>query len=121
MMKSRVFLEKGIQRRGTNRFGLRRICYGRIILKEGGSSVMNGVVAVEDGLSNVREALEREGYRVVGMKDFKRADAIVISGMDEDMSGVETVQVDAPVINAEGRQTEEIVGEVGRHIRLKYE
>lgn len=77
-------------------------------------------VAVSEALSPVKRALHRAGYDVVnlesnaeisekGMGDY---DAIVISGMDVNMTGMHDISGRAPVINATGKDPEEIVEEL---------
>ncbi|AFV10291.1 hypothetical protein Tph_c00410 [Thermacetogenium phaeum DSM 12270] len=76
-------------------------------------------VAVEDELGNVRSALEDAGYRVVGMNpaDLRRAQAVVVSGMDIDMLQQEDIRTDVPVINAAGLSAEEIVAAVRERLK----
>jgi predicted GNAT superfamily acetyltransferase len=77
------------------------------------------IVAVEDGLTNVKQALMEEGYQVIDLDDgLQRADAYVITGMEEDLSGVEEIVVDGYVVDATGRQTEEIIYDLEKHFRL---
>ena len=77
------------------------------------------VVAVEDGLTNVKQALMEEGYRVIDLDDgLQRAEAYVITGMDEDVSGVEEIVVDGYIVDATGRQAEEIIYDLEKHFRL---
>lgn len=59
-------------------------------------------IAVEDGLSPIKEYLQQKGYKVVGMNALEQADAAVISGGDKDFMDMENVVIDAPVINAQG-------------------
>ncbi|MGB9792125.1 MAG: YkuS family protein [Thermacetogeniaceae bacterium] len=78
------------------------------------------VVAVEDGLGNIRDALEDAGFLVVGMEpeDLSRADAVVISGGDIDILQMENIEADVPVISAEGRSAEEVVDDVRERLEL---
>lgn len=78
------------------------------------------IVAVEDGLDNIREALEEAGFLVVGMdpEDLSRADAVVISGGDIDVLQMEDIEADVPVISAEGRSADEVVDDVSERLEL---
>ncbi len=68
-------------------------------------------VAIEEGLSNVRRAVEAKGWQAVPLDEARRAavDAIVCTGQDEDLFGDETIQVDVPVIRAQGLTAEEVL------------
>lgn len=81
---------------------------------------MKGVVAVEGTLSPVAEVLRTRGYEVVDTEgDLTRAQAVVISGTDDNLMGMEDMVVKAPVINAEGMTTEEIVQSVEEKLDLE--
>lgn len=70
-------------------------------------------IAVEAGLTPVRELLVREGYRTVDLRSgLGDVDAIVITGGDQNIAGVQELETKAPVINAAGRRPEEILAEI---------
>lgn len=72
-------------------------------------------IAVEGNLSNVRKALQNNGFDVVTMdssKDLANCDCCVISGADQNMMGIEDTFTKVPVINAEGMNEQEIVEQV---------
>ncbi|MEW5920812.1 MAG: YkuS family protein [Bacillota bacterium] len=79
-------------------------------------------VAVSPLLSNVKEYLKAQGMDVVDFDDntitrFGFAGdlrAIVVSGGDMDLLGIENVNLAVPVINAAGRTAEEISMEIER-------
>lgn len=79
-------------------------------------------VAVSPLLTNVREYLEAQGMDVVDFDDevFNRSGfsgdllAIVVSGGDMNLLGIEDVELDVPVIDASGRTPEEISMEIER-------
>jgi len=75
-------------------------------------------IAVEDGLSNVRQALQDAGFRIVGMDAgaIRQAGAVVISGIDVNLMGQQGIETAAPVINASSRSPGEIVAEVRRRL-----
>jgi hypothetical protein len=79
---------------------------------------MSKRIAVEEGLSQVRDMLQNNGYEVVRLdpSQMREAAAIVISGGDKNMMGIETIQTGAPVINAEGLSAEEVFSQVNRSV-----
>ena len=71
------------------------------------------VVALDDKLGYLRDRLAREGFRVIGLTDgLDRADAVVISGMNQDLTGAQDIKTDASVINADGKQPEEVIAAI---------
>ncbi|ABB15295.1 YkuS family protein [Carboxydothermus hydrogenoformans] len=66
-------------------------------------------VAVEQGLSNLHEILRESGYQVVDPRQEQRVDAFVVSGVKNNLMGMQDTNTKAPVINASGRFPEEIV------------
>lgn len=71
------------------------------------------VVALDDKLGYLRDRLAREGFRVIGLTDgLNRADAVVISGMNQDLTGAHDIKTDASVINADGKQPEEVIAAI---------
>ncbi len=80
------------------------------------------VVAVEDGLTNVRQALAEAGFEVTGMgpEEIRRAQAVVISGLDTDVLQRQDLQTGAPVIGAGGRSAEEIVEDVRQRLSFTF-
>jgi enoyl-[acyl-carrier-protein] reductase (NADH) len=76
------------------------------------------VVAIEDGVMGLKTQIESEGYQVVNMSEVKNADAYIISGMDENITGDMTRVGEGFLINAKGRQPEEIIYDLKKHFRL---
>lgn len=73
---------------------------------------MNRVtVAIEDALTPIAEALDAAGFTVIPLTRtaLSLAQAIVVSGIDDNFLGIEDPESNAPVINAEGMTTEEVV------------
>ncbi len=66
-------------------------------------------IAVEDTLGNVRDYLEKSGYKVVKFTGQEDADAYVISGMDDDVMDIQDIMTEAPVIDADGKTPEEVL------------
>lgn len=80
--------------------------------------MQKGVIAIEKGLSPVKELLERSGYKCVGLEDadMNAVDAIVVRGSDDNLAGRQEVLGRAPVIEASGRTPEEVRAEVARRV-----
>lgn len=72
-------------------------------------------IAVEGNLHNIQKALKNNGYDVVtmdGSQSLANCDCCVISGVDQNMMGVDTTFTNVPVINAEGMNEQQIVEQV---------
>jgi len=78
-------------------------------------------IAVESGLTPVRNELRRRGYRVVELtpQGLPTADVVVITGGDDNFMGTQHIDTRAPVIIAEGRTTEEIVRAIEDKLNLQ--
>lgn len=82
---------------------------------------MQRVIALEDGIQNLKPLLEGEGYQVIELdQNTKSADAYIISGMDENLTGDMTRVGDGFLVNARGRQAEEILYDLEKHFNLKH-
>jgi hypothetical protein len=83
-----------------------------------GCLIVKRMIAVEEGLQNVRRVLEDEGYRVVELDESRidEAEAVVISGMDENFLQDQAIETMAPVINAEGKSADQILKELRRRL-----
>ncbi len=68
-------------------------------------------VAIEEGLSQVRRAIEARGWQVVPLAEAWQAgvDAVVCTGQDDDLFGDESIEIEVPVIQAQGLTAEEIL------------
>lgn len=72
-------------------------------------------IAVEQSLTNVKEALESKGYQVVPLKtqdDATDCDCCVITGGDENVMGIQTVVTEGSVIDARGLSANQVCEEV---------
>lgn len=74
-------------------------------------------VAVEANLSPVREYLSRQGYQVDTLDanhlqslnaNQSNYSAVVISGTDQNIMGIQDIKINCPVINAYGLTPEQI-------------
>lgn len=71
---------------------------------------MSKLVAVEDSLNNVNQALRGAGFETVGLDaSSSGVGAIVVSGQDQNFLGMHDTQGKVPVISAEGRSADEVV------------
>lgn len=78
---------------------------------------MKKVIAVEEGLSNsIKEALEKEGYTVVKPVTGANVDATIISGMDDNVMGMQDITGKSSVIEASGKTAEEILRDLKNRI-----
>ncbi len=82
--------------------------------------IIKKIVAVEEELSNsIKDALEKEGYFVVRAGPAgagENVDATIVSGMDNNMMGMQDIMNKAPVIDASGKTTEEILSDLKKRI-----
>lgn len=77
-------------------------------------------VGIEKTLSNVKQYLEDNNIHVEvldkGSKDstwgLNRLDAIVVTGADENLMGIQDVVTKTQVINAQGKTAEEVYNEI---------
>lgn len=75
-----------------------------------------GVVAVDNELSNVKEALQRAGYQVVDVENAPSdCLAVVVTGMDENVMNMSDRAIRAHMIDAAGKDADEIVESVRQH------
>lgn len=78
---------------------------------------MRYTVAVEDGLTNVKQALKENGFKVVDLsQNIANPVAIIVSGMEENFLGMETIVNEVPVINCTSMTAEQVVSEVQKRI-----
>jgi hypothetical protein len=75
-----------------------------------GGQTLKKVIAVENNLGPVKDYLKAKGCRIVDVDQANETDidAIVLSGGDINLLGMEDIVIDVPVISADGRTPEEI-------------
>ncbi|MGE5549125.1 MAG: YkuS family protein [Bacteroidota bacterium] len=80
-------------------------------------------VAVDSGLSNYQTFLKDEGYEVIDLtKDsWEGAEAIILTGLDQDLNGITNRASDAFVMDVSGRQPEEVLYDLRKHFARKEE
>lgn len=79
--------------------------------REKGGNVVSKKIAIEEGLTPVRNYLKNNGYEVVDLNQTTQVDdcdCCVISGIDEDMMNMQDMITEVPVINASGMSPEEV-------------
>ncbi len=79
---------------------------------------MKKVIAVEEGLlNNIKEAAENQGYTVVKPGSTGNIDALIVSGMDDNVMGMQDIAVKSPVIDASGKTAVQVLDELERRLR----
>ncbi len=74
---------------------------------------MKKVIAVEEGLlENIKSALEKEGYRVAKPGSPEKIDAVVLTGLDINVMGMQDIQDKSAVIDSRGKTPEQILNEL---------
>ncbi len=81
---------------------------------------MGRLIAVSESLSPLKRVLHQEGYEVINLeneaeiskRDVTEYDAVVVSGMDLNMMGMQDISGRAIIINATGKKPHEIVEEL---------
>jgi hypothetical protein len=73
-------------------------------------------IAVEDSLTNIKQALQNSGHEVVslGASNMQDCQYCVISGQDENMMGMANVETQGSVINASGLTADQVLEQVSR-------
>lgn len=77
---------------------------------------MQGLVAVERNLANIAEVLEESGYEVVPLDEanLQIVDAVVVSGMDNNLLNNQETITEVSVINAAGKSPADVLEELAR-------
>ncbi len=81
-------------------------------------------VAISDALSPVKRTLNQAGYDVVNLendadiskKGIGDYDAVILSGMDDNLMGMQDISGKALVINAAGKDPAEILEELNSRL-----
>lgn len=79
---------------------------------------MNGKIAIEPSLTNVKNYLNQKGYSVDNInfgdssKNLQEYDAIVVTGQNSNFLGYEDAQTKAVVIKADGLTPEQVANEL---------
>jgi putative N-acetylmannosamine-6-phosphate epimerase len=75
-------------------------------------------IGVENSLSDVKQALQRNGHDVVSLdaSNAAQCDCCVISGQDKDMMGMADIATQASVINAQGMTSDQVLHEINQRV-----
>ncbi|KAB3529090.1 YkuS family protein [Alkaliphilus serpentinus] len=76
-------------------------------------------MGVEGSLTNVRDYLQQKGFKVEALgsnNNLNKYAAIVITGQDSNMMGIEDTYTKAPIIDARGQTAEAIHDEIRRRL-----
>lgn len=68
-------------------------------------------IGVEQALTNVQQALMEKGYEVIPIQnesDVSGCDCCVVSGIDSNFMGMQTISMEGSVIEASGMSAEEV-------------
>ncbi|RPF52166.1 YkuS family protein [Aquisalibacillus elongatus] len=76
-------------------------------------------IAVEETLSDVKQALQEQGHDVVTLEGDNAAgcDCSCVSGQDQNVMGMSEATSDASMINCDGMTAEEVVQEVNERLQ----
>ena len=75
-------------------------------------------IAVENSLTNVKQALHEKGHEVVPLaENMEACDCCVISGKDQNMMGIADRATRASVINANGMTAEQVAERVEQSLQ----
>lgn len=71
---------------------------------------MSKVIAVENNLRSFKEFFTAQGCQVIDVEAAKKrsVDAVVLSGSDDNLMGMQDIIIDAPVISVEGKTPREV-------------
>jgi hypothetical protein len=71
---------------------------------------MKKVIAVENNLTPVKEFLKSQGCQVIDVESALKTevDAVVLSGVKQNLLGMQDIMINAPVITASGKSPQEI-------------
>jgi len=69
-------------------------------------------IALDEGLSRFRNDLEKEGFRVVDKSMVENADALVLSGVDDNFLDIQETATKKQIIDASGKSSAEIIKEL---------
>lgn len=77
-------------------------------------------VAVQKGLTDVEDYLRSEGYEVQGFDNYNeknssyydKFDAVVVSGQDKNILGMENTSTKAPAIDADGLTPQQVKSQI---------
>ncbi|TYO97358.1 YkuS family protein [Desulfallas thermosapovorans] len=69
-------------------------------------------IALDDDLSRLRDDLVKEGFKVVDKTMVDHADALIVSGMENNFMNMQDIRTEKKVIDARGKSVREIADEL---------
>ncbi|ABR49289.1 protein of unknown function UPF0180 [Alkaliphilus metalliredigens QYMF] len=78
---------------------------------------MKRKVAIENSLGDVKTYLQEQGFQVEELREnanLDSYDAVIVTGQDSNMLGMENAVTKAPVITARGQSAEQIYDRIKR-------
>lgn len=69
-------------------------------------------IALDDDLGRLRDDLVKEGFKVVDKTMVDHADALIVSGMENNFMNMQDIRTDKKVIDASGKSVREIADEL---------
>ncbi len=70
---------------------------------------MTKKIAVEEGLTGLRELLREQGYTVVNPDSNEKVMAMVVTGLDNNTMNMQDIATKVPVIDAAGKTPDQIL------------
>ncbi len=81
---------------------------------------MKAKVAVEGNLTGVKDYLQKKGWDVSSLQstgNLDSFDAIVVTGQDSNILGIEKTQTKTPIITARGQSAEQVYDEIRKRLQ----
>ncbi|MCF8011439.1 MAG: YkuS family protein [Clostridiales bacterium] len=69
-------------------------------------------IAVDESLENIQSTLKDEGYNVLKAADYKSADAVIVTGLNNNVMDMQSTSTKAPVIETTGKSEQQILKEL---------
>lgn len=74
--------------------------------------VIMKTVILDDDLKRFKDKLEKEGYKVLDSSMANQADAIIVSGLDNNFMNMQDTNTDKKIIEASGKSVHDIINEL---------
>ena len=81
---------------------------------------MGKKVGIEGSLTDVKELLQSKGYEVEELgntNNLNKYDAIIVTGQDSNVLGIENTVTKSPIISARGQSAEDIYQQLQNRIK----
>lgn len=82
---------------------------------------MSTIIALDNGLTPVKNYLTEKGCQIISIDQVKNrsVDAVILSGSGENLMGIQNVVTDAPVFSAQGMTPEEVWKDIQQIVKFK--